>query len=188
MNTTLEEAQTSLVVAQSRAREQANRSRRQEAYEEGSEVVLSTRNLRVDQHLPTKIRRRWIGPFKVLKVISPVAYKLDLPPTWRIHPVFHVSNLKRYHRSTEFERTEKPPPPVMVEGEEEYEVEAILRHKGTKSRRLYLVLWKGYPVTEASWEPESNLQHAPRILEDYLRRIATVDGKQVRTRKGKSTK
>ena len=76
----------------------------------------------------------------------------------------------------------------MVEGEEEYEVEAILRHKGTKSQRLYLVLWKGYPVTKASWEPESNLQHAPRILEDYLLRIATIDGKRIRTRKGKSTK
>ena len=132
-----------------------------------------------------KIKRGWIGPFKVVKVISPVAYKLELPPTWRIHPAFHVSNLKWYHCSAEFKRTEKPPPPIMVEGAEEYEAEAILRHTGTKSRRLYLVLWKGYPVTEASWEPESNLQHAPEILEDYLRRIATVDRKRVRTRKGK---
>ena len=47
------------------------------------------------------------------------------------------------------------------------------------------MLWKDYPVTEASWEPESNLQHALEILEDYLRRIATVDRKRVRTRKGK---
>ena len=133
MKTALEEAQTSLVVVQNRAHEQANRSRRQEAYEEGSGVVLSTRNLRVDQHLPMKIKRRWIGPFKVLKVISLVAYKLEFPPTWRIHPVFHVSNLKRYHCSAEFERTEKPPLPVMVEGAQEYEAEAILRHKGTKS-------------------------------------------------------
>ena len=117
-----------------------------------------------------------------------MAYKLNLPPTWKIHPVFHVSNLKRYHRSAEFERTEKPPPPILVEGEEEHEVEAILRHKGTKSRRLYLVLWKGYPVTEASWEPESHLRNAPDILENYLRRIVTVDGKRSRTREGKATK
>ena len=44
----------------------------------------------------------------------------------------------------------KPPPPIMVDGEEEYEVEAILRHKGKGARRLYQVLWKGHPVTEAS--------------------------------------
>ena len=46
---------------------------------------------------------------------------------------------------------------MVVDGEEEYEVEAILRHKGKGTRRLYLVMWKGYPITEASWEPESHL-------------------------------
>ena len=127
-------------------------------------MVLSTRHLHVDQHLPAKLRRHWIGPFKVAKVISPVAYGLDLPPDWRIHPVFHVSNLKRYIRSDEFVREELPPPPILVDGEEEYEVEAILRHKGTCSLCLYQVLWKGYPITEASWEPESHLQNAPHIL------------------------
>ena len=101
-------------------------------------------------------------------MISPVAYRLDLPPTWRIHPVFHVSNLKRFHRSEEFEREERPPSPIVVDGEEEYEVEAILKHKGKSARRLYLVMWKGYPITEASWEPESHLQNAPLILEGLL--------------------
>ena len=60
----------------------------------------------------------------------------------------------------------------MVDGEEEFEVEAILRHKGSGARRLYQVLWKGYPITEASWEPESHLRNAPQILEEYLRRVA----------------
>ena len=56
----------------------------------------------------------------------------------------------------------------MVEGEEEYELEAILKHKGKGARRLYLVMWKGYPIIEASWEPESHLRNAPLILEDYF--------------------
>ena len=47
-----------------------------------------------------------------------------------IHLVFHVSNLKRFQRSKEFEREERQPSPVVVDGEEEYEAEAILRHKG----------------------------------------------------------
>ena len=145
-------------------------------------MVLTTRHLPVSQHLPVKLRRCWVGPFKIAKVISPVAYGLDLPPAWRVHPVFHVSNLKRFKRSEEFEREEQPPPPVMVEGEEEYEVEAILRHKGKGARRLYLVMWKGYPITEASWEPESHLRNAPLILEDYLRRVGTQDQRRRRTR------
>ena len=67
---------------------------------------------------------------------------------------------------------ERPPSPIVVDGEEEFEVEAILRHKGSGARRLYQVLWKGYPITEASWEPESHLRNAPQILEEYLRRVA----------------
>ena len=60
---------------------------------------------------------------------------------------------------------------MVVDGEEEYEVEAILRHKGKGARCLYLVMWKGYPITEARWEPESNLQNAPLILKDYLHHV-----------------
>ena len=134
------------------------------------------------------MRRRWVGPFPVVRVISSVAYELSLPPDWKIHPVFHISNLRRYVRSTELNRVEKPPPPILVDGEEEYEVEAILRHKGKGARRLYQVLWKGHPVTEASWEPESHLRNASSLLEDYLRRVAVSEPKRSRKKKDKQDK
>ena len=104
-------------------------------------------------------------------MISPVAYQLDLPLGWQIHPTFHASNLKAYIRHPEFEREVEPPPPELVDGNLEYEVEAILRHKGKGARRHYLVLWKGYPLSEATWEPESHLLNAPDILADYLHRV-----------------
>ena len=107
-----------------------------------------------------------------------VAYLFDLPPTWQIHPVFHFSSLKRFHRSEEFERVERPPSPIVVDGEEEFEVEAILRHKGIGARRLYQVLWKAYPITKASWEPESYLYNVPQILEDYLHCVMTMTERQ----------
>ena len=188
MKTALEEAQANLAHAQRRAQYQANKSRRDESYEVGDEVLLATRNLSIDQHLPSKIRRRWVGPFPVVRVISSVAYELSLPSGWKIHPVFHVSNLRRHVRSERFVRVEKPPPPILVDGEEEYEVEAILRHKGKGARRLYQVLWKGHPVTEASWEPESHLRNASSLLEDYLRRVAVSEPKQSRKKKGKQNK
>ena len=54
----------------------------------------------------------------------------------------------------------------------EYEVEGILRHQGKGAHHLYLVLWKGYPLHEATGEPESHLANAPDILEEYLRRVS----------------
>ena len=187
MKTALETAKTNLTAAQTRMKEYADRSRRSETFRRGTEVLLSTRNLRVDLHLPSKLRRRWIGPYQITEVISSVAYRLDLPPAWRIHPVFHVSALKRYNRSAEFVRVERPPSPIVIEGEEEYEVEGILRHKGEGASRRYLVLWKGYPLTEASWEPVSHLDHAPLILEDYLRRVSESRGLRRRAQRKKTT-
>ena len=83
---------------------------------------------------------------------------------------------------------EKTPPPILVDGEEEYEVESILRHKGKGARRLYQVLWKGHPVTEASWEPELHLRNASSLLEDYLRRVAESEPKRSLKKKGKQNK
>ena len=50
----------------------------------------------------------------------------------------------------ELEREDKPHSPVMVNGEEYYEMEAILMQKGKGAQRLCLVMWKGYALTEAS--------------------------------------
>ena len=55
-----------------------------------------------------------------------------------------------------------------MDGELEYEVEVILHHCGKGAQCKYLILWKGYPLSEATWEPESHLLNAPDILAYYL--------------------
>ena len=105
MQVVLVSAQENIHKAQERMKQAMERSRREETFKEDNEVVLSTRHLRnLDTHLPIKLCHRWVGPFAVQKVVSPVAYRLDLPQGWKIHPTFHVSNLKRYLRSEEFIR------------------------------------------------------------------------------------
>ena len=72
-----------------------------------------------------------MGPFKVLLKLgeepSQVAYKLMLPPHFKIHSVFHVSQLKRYHQNGAYS---PPSPALLVEGEEEFEVDS--QAKGQK--------------------------------------------------------
>ena len=173
MKTALADAQTNLQKAQEQMKWAVNKRRQSETYKVGEEVVLTTANLcSYCPHLPLEIKARWVGPFRITREISPVAYGLDLPPGWQIHPVFHVSKLKRYLRSEEFLQEVEPPPPVLVGDIVEYEVEGILRHQGKGSRRYYLVLWKRYPLHEATWEPESHLANAPDILEEPLRRVS----------------
>ena len=139
----------------------------------GDEVVLTTANLcSYCTHLPPKIKARWVGPFRITQEISPIAYGLDLPPGWRIHTIFHVSKLKRYIHSEEFLWEVEPPSPIHVGDTLEYEVEGILWHQGKGARRRYSVLWKGYPLHEATWEPESHLADAPNVLEEYLRHVS----------------
>ena len=79
--------------------------------------------------------RRWLGPFKVVKVVSLVAHRLSLPPGWKICPVFHVSNPKRFAQSNEFVQEDQLLPQILVDGQEDYKIEGILWHKSNGAGR-----------------------------------------------------
>ena len=63
-------------------------------------------------------------------------------------------------------------PPV---NDELFEVESIIDAKKVKNKVLYLVKWKNYPVSESTWEPETNLVGAQRILRDFKSRNKAFD-------------
>ena len=112
-----------------------------------------------------KLKLRKLGPYKILEKVSPVTYKIDFPKKIRIHPIIHVSELEPYYEDT-FKRKKEPPPPIIVNDEEEYEVEEILDKRKHYGKIQYLIKWKGYPLSEASWEPEEYL-NCPEILKKF---------------------
>src|ERR1700761_3944047 len=121
-------------------------------YQVGDQVWLEGHHLRTNQ--PTaKLAPRRHGPFKVIQVMSPVNYRLELPTQWSIHPVFHTDLLTPYRETPTHGRNYQRPPPDLVDGEEEYEIEKVLdqRHFGRRRKLQYLVKWKGYPDSENQW-------------------------------------
>ena len=87
-----------------------------------------------------------------------------------------------YIRHPKFEQEVEPPPPELVDGNLEYDVEVILRHRGKGARRQYLVSQKGYDLSEATWEPESHLANAPNVMADYMH-SRKAEEQSMRTRK-----
>ena len=108
------------------------------------------------------------GPFKIEEIMGPVTYKLKLPPQWKIHNVFHGKLLTPYCETDVHRKNFPEPPPDLIEGEEEYEVDSIRDHKKRGKGYQYLVKWKGY--SNETWEPEGNLKNATEILQEYKRR------------------
>jgi len=98
---------------------------------------------------------------------------LELPTTWKIHPVFHVSLLKKWIPNfTEFpDRQPTLPPPVQIEGQQEYKVERILDERIRRNHKKYLVKWNGYEEYDATWEPLSNLKNPQEVIKDYKKEM-----------------
>lgn len=176
MELDLEEAKRRYKHAQEQMCRAANKRRRHVEFQVGDEVSLRCKHLSLafTKHIPGKIRRRYLGPFKIVEKVSPLAYRLGLPVSWKVHPTVHVSKLRAYHRSKEFERDTIPGPAAMdpETGQPEYEVESIVRTAIKEGERKWLVVWKGYPIHEATWEPRASLKNAQEALRDFERRTS----------------
>jgi hypothetical protein len=165
----IKEAPETLAVSKVRQAEQANRRRSdEETFATGDLVLVDSRDRRMrykSRHgdgRAAKLFPRWDGPFKVVEVFRDTStYRLQLTHDDKSHPVFHISKLKRYNPNdtNNFPSREPPRPgPIDVDGEEEFEVEAIVDEKGKGRGLRYLVKWRGYPDTDNGWEPLANVK------------------------------
>ncbi|KAJ9519599.1 hypothetical protein QJQ45_013387 [Haematococcus lacustris] len=162
----VKQARHFMELAQRRQAYMANKGRKEVEYHTGQLVLLSTKNLRMKPGKAKKLLPRFIGPFKVLEHVGPVAVRLDLPQAMaRMHPVFHVSLLRPYTS----EHPHLPPPVEWLDEAPLYEVEKLLAHRGVRAgkARGYLVKWQGYDDSYNTWEPRNNLVNCLEVLTAY---------------------
>src|SRR3979490_568157 len=107
------------------------------------------------------------GPFKVIEVLSPLSYRLELPRSWKIHPVIHITLLSPYKTNGVYGDNFPQPPPDLIEGQPEYEVESIISHRQQGRGYAFLIKWKGYSTAENTWEPERNVTNSQNLLQSY---------------------
>nr|AAT38742.2 'chromo' domain containing protein [Solanum demissum] len=118
-----------------------------------------------------KLSPRYIGPFEILDGVGPVAYRLALPPNLSgVHPVFHVSMLKRYHGDRDYIIKWDL---VLLDKDLQYEEKHVaildrdVRKLRTKEIKFVKVQWKHRPIEEATWETEKDMRDKyPQLFVD----------------------
>jgi len=136
-----EEAKAALKKVQEDIRKYTDRKRSDaDEYKVRDLVMLSTKDLKYQmvRKRTEKLTERFISPYRVKEIVSSNTVKLELPSTVKIHPVVNISRVRRYVGQVKGQRKEQLAP-VIIEGEEEWEMEQILNKRKIRGKDKYLV-------------------------------------------------
>ena len=164
MNRIIEQVKMNIKKAQEVQVKNYNPHHRSLIFKVNDQVLLDATNISIEKGPTAKLSDKYLGPFRIIKVISPVSYKLDLPAHYKIHLTFHISKLRPYKYSSSFlrEQPDRPPPQITPSGELGYEVENIVNHRtikvNKKLTKQYRVKWLNYDSSENTWEDAQRLK------------------------------
>ncbi|WVZ55602.1 hypothetical protein U9M48_006242 [Paspalum notatum var. saurae] len=147
--------------ARLRMKRQADKHRSERTFEVGDRVFVKIQPYVQSSLAPRsnqKLAFKFFGPFTVESKINDVAYKVFLPVSSSVHPVFHVSMLKKAHPAG------IQPSGVIPDLDStcQFPVRILNKRfvqKGTSSVSQVLVQWSGWPESMATWEDHEALFH-----------------------------
>jgi len=135
------EAKAALGKVQEEMKKYADRKRREvNKYKVEDLVMLSTKDLKYQMagRRTEKLMERFVGPYRIKKIILSNAVELELPSIVKIHLVVNISRIQRYVGQVEGQR-KKQPALVVIEGEKEWKVKRILNKQRIREKDKYLV-------------------------------------------------
>ena len=147
----------------------ANRRRRPAPHFLPGQLVWLMRRHISTTRPSSKLDVRRLGPFAVIGPVGSSAFKLSLPPSMHVHPVFHVSLLEPHVANTFQGRVVEVPLPIQVDGIPEFEVNSILDSRFRRRKLYYFLDWVGYDESERTWEPATNITNAAKAISDFHR-------------------
>jgi len=157
-----------------------NKRRKPLTLSPGQKVLLSSKHIKTIRP-SKKLDSRYLGPYEVLEAVGSSAYRLKIPAEKKIHPVFHVSLLEPVSDKKSPYRGEEEfgDDGIDLNDPDVYEVERIDGQQLSKDGIWkYKVIWKGYPESEASWEPAENITEA--AMKEYRRKSGQLGWKRKR--------
>jgi hypothetical protein len=153
----LEVIKANLASAQNRMKHYADTNRTPRQFQVGDMAFLKLQPFAQSSvhHRPcAKLSFKYFGPFQILEKIGTAAYRLQLPPSAVIHPVFHVSQLKPHVPNNVPVFADIPPPSSSEEVSPVPEsiLDRRLVRKGAAAVTQVLIKWQGVPTEMSSWE------------------------------------
>jgi len=128
-----------------------------------------------------KLDYKKIRPFQILAEIGTSAYKLALPPSMAIHNTFHISLLDPYQDNRFPSQIKEPPPPIQIEGEDEYEDDEITDSRLHYNKLQYRAQWKGSSTEhEKVWYPGETFNSAEHTVQQFHRSYPGTPGVDTR--------
>lgn len=158
-------AQEHIKAAQEKQKKQADRHRREEDFEIGDLVMVQKDHNWRTNRPSDKLDFPMAGPFKILAKAGN-SYKLELPPTWKIHNSFPPDRLRKAPSDPLPGQELQPEPPEEIDGEPEWVVEEILASRIRRGKLEYMVKWAGYDE-DLVYYPARNFKGAPHLIEKF---------------------
>ena len=151
--------------AQAKQKKQADQHRREVDFQVGDEVMVTTKDWNLGRP-SRKLSDQAAGKYRIIEKVGN-AYRLDLPNSIKVHPIFSPEKLRLASSSEPLPgQIPDPQPLIEVNGRDEYEVEKILAVRLYRGKLQYRVKWIGHD-DDPDWYPAGNLKNAPRALRDF---------------------